>query len=78
MAIGLHTIIVLSPFFDCRIIVAGILVYLGTVMITMKSQLTTHVHIISNVNAMAGETCLVTKPNSESIAWTYFELEANW
>ena len=54
-------------------------VYLSTVMITVSSQLTTYAYIIiSNVNNMAGETHLVTKPNFESIVWTYFGLDADW
>ena len=60
------------------IVADGIPVYLSTVMITMTSQLTTHAHIISNVNAMAGETRLVTKLNSKSIVWIYFGLEVDW
>ena len=79
IAVGLHTIIVPSPLFNCTIIVAdGIPVYLSTVMITVTSQLTTHAHTISTCNAMAGETCLlVKKPNCKSVVWTYFGLEAD-
>ena len=48
IAVGLHMIMVLSPFPNCTIIVAdGIPVYLSTVMITVMSQSNTHARTIN-------------------------------